>query len=659
MHFSNRLLVLAISIPILLVLAGCSFSLAGDITPPPNYTPPAVFQNPASGGGQPVAASTAFPLLPPDPANGAAIFAVKCAPCHGDKGLGDGPQAGNLPTLPAAIGTAELARNSRPSDWFAIVSEGNLSNFMPGFKESLDDRSRWDVVAYVYSLSQTPAGLAEGKQLYEAQCSSCHGPEGKGGDSAPDWSKQDRLAKLSAVEQAAVIASGQGTMPAFPALTEDQRFNLVDYIRNLTYNNGNGQQALAQTPTSIPPQTQSAGSPSVSETPLPAGTESAANTPSASGASGTPAAGTPAVQYSGSLTIHGKITNSTPGAVVNGLTVTLTSFEGMNQVAQTTTTSNPDGTYEFKIDHKAGMSYMVQVDYKNYTFNSDILHSTDITSASAELPLTIYATTTDTKNLSIDRLHVFFDFSNPGVVQVVELFIVSNSGQDVVVAAGPDKPILKFRLPTGSSNLQFDGGAIGDRFINIDGGFGDLAAIAPGQSQHQVLFSYDMPYDRKLALKIPVPMAVNAVVVMMPQDGVRLQSDQLTVSGSRDVQGLTYELFTASNLPADGELSLSLAGNASASPASISSSNGLLIGLGAFGLVLIGAGIWLYRSGYGLKRKKNGLDVPAQPAVTPTQESLLDEILALDDLYQAGKLPEKAYQQRRAELKEQLKALNF
>ena len=35
----------------------------------------------------------------------------------------------------------------------------------------------------------------------------------------------------------------------------------------------------------------------------------------------------------------------------------------------------------------------------------------------------------------------------------------------------------------------------------------------------------------------------------------------------------------------------------------------------------------------------------------------MDAIIALDDLYRAGDLPEEAYQQRRAELKAKLKEL--
>ena len=40
--------------------------------------------------------------------------------------------------------------------------------------------------------------------------------------------------------------------------------------------------------------------------------------------------------------------------------------------------------------------------------------------------------------------------------------------------------------------------------------------------------------------------------------------------------------------------------------------------------------------------------------VEESSDALLDAIVALDDLFQAGKLPEKAYQERRADLKARL-----
>ena len=49
------------------------------------------------------------------------------------------------------------------------------------------------------------------------------------------------------------------------------------------------------------------------------------------------------------------------------------------------------------------------------------------------------------------------------------------------------------------------------------------------------------------------------------------------------------------------------------------------------------------------------LEMPVEDLESP--EALLDAIVALDDLYQAGELPEAAYQQRRAELKERLRQI--
>jgi hypothetical protein len=44
-------------------------------------------------------------------------------------------------------------------------------------------------------------------------------------------------------------------------------------------------------------------------------------------------------------------------------------------------------------------------------------------------------------------------------------------------------------------------------------------------------------------------------------------------------------------------------------------------------------------------------------AVSDSPEALMDAIIALDDLYQSGQLPESAYLERRAKLKEHLKEI--
>jgi flagellar biosynthesis/type III secretory pathway M-ring protein FliF/YscJ len=78
----------------------------------------------------------------------------------------------------------------------------------------------------------------------------------------------------------------------------------------------------------------------------------------------------------------------------------------------------------------------------------------------------------------------------------------------------------------------------------------------------------------------------------------------------------------------------------------------LLIGIGIFGLVLILAGVWMFMRDH---RKSGEEDDEDEDDEFEDPESLMDAIIALDDLHRAGKIPDESYQQRRNELKEALK----
>ncbi len=87
-----------------LFLAACNFTLASDVTPPPDYVAPTAM--PTLGALVPAAA--------PDIQDGGTLYAQNCAACHGDKGLGDGPQSMQLPVTVPGIGLAEVASSASP-----------------------------------------------------------------------------------------------------------------------------------------------------------------------------------------------------------------------------------------------------------------------------------------------------------------------------------------------------------------------------------------------------------------------------------------------------------------------------------------------------------------------------------------------------------------
>jgi hypothetical protein len=242
------------------------------------------------------------------------------------------------------------------------------------------------------------------------------------------------------------------------------------------------------------------------------------------------------------------------------------------------------------------------------------------------------------------------------------MYIISNPGDRTIMAAKDGQPVIKFTLPNGATNLQFQDGAVGERYVELPNGFGDLAVIRPGAGQHQVIYSYDLPYKDKLDFNHPTDMPVNAVVILLPEDGIKIKSDQLSDMGTRDVQGFPYRMYSSDLIQAGSNLELDIAGRpkTGGSGSVLGSSTNLVIGLFAFGIALILAGGWLYSRTRNGKPEEDPLEAVEGSTTAENEQDvdmLLDAILALDDQYHAGELPEEAYIKRRGELKARIKEL--
>lgn len=84
---------------------------------------------------------------------------MKCAKCHGEKGLGDGPSAGQLeddnglPMTPRDFTEAgKFVGGSNPQSVYQTFSTGFDGTPMPSFADFLEEEERWQLVWYVMSL---------------------------------------------------------------------------------------------------------------------------------------------------------------------------------------------------------------------------------------------------------------------------------------------------------------------------------------------------------------------------------------------------------------------------------------------------------------------------------------------------------------------------
>ncbi len=119
----------------------------------------------ARQSGKPAGSSSGW-TLPPDAdatknpltvdakvlAAGKTVFKNKCTKCHGETGVGDGPDAD--PDHREDMDLTNPKRADRNSDGvvFYKVSNGRKKPKMPVFKEELTENQIWSVVAYVQTL---------------------------------------------------------------------------------------------------------------------------------------------------------------------------------------------------------------------------------------------------------------------------------------------------------------------------------------------------------------------------------------------------------------------------------------------------------------------------------------------------------------------------
>ena len=607
---------------ITLLLAACNFTLAEDVTPPPSAV-----QQP-----QPETAmhGRVFPEQAPDPQNGAAIYSEKCAGCHGIDGLANSDMseqlAGQGVTVPA-LADSQIAHKATPLGWYMMVTLGNMENFMPPF-DSLNDQERWDVVAYAQSLSSTSEQISQGESLFEDNCANCP---------TDLFTDQEQMASLSTDKLVSMLAEGGEGVPALgDALSQDELTAVAAYLRTLTY----GASSLAAEP----------APPSMAETHTEGEqAEVAPEAPTSTEAFGP---------------VSGMIVNGSGGDAPSGLSVNLLGFdhtmdpngnpvEVYNEIVE----ADKNGAYLFEdVDIIEGRIFLVEAIYQGIAFQSDLVFSEAGMTELTFPDITVYESTKDNGGLVVEQLHVSFDMAVEGGVQVFELFTISNLSDKAYVFSTDGTSLPFMPLPEGAVNIGLELSQDSAPLMTTE--TGDFA-IPPSEKYYSIIAFFNMPYDKRLELSQPLALPVSSALVIVPE-GIKVKADLLTDEGIQQTQqGANVQMYSGTALSAGTSFEVSLSGKVKSASAGDETVNQqtLLIGAGVFGVVLILAGVWMFLRDRNKVDEDDFEDTEEDENEFESAEEVMDAIIALDDLHRAKKIPDEAYQQRRAELKELLKEL--
>lgn len=180
-------------------------------------------------------ASSGVPANPVTPsaasvARGEALFAVFCAPCHGQP-VGEPATPGPVGRLfaPPPPHLAQPIAARRDGELWLTVTQG--FGRMPALASRMSVEDRWDLVNYLRSLvggvpiPAAESALLRGARLYSVQCASCHGPTG-GGALGPALRPSSFLAEAGPEEVVAFLQAGRPGrgMPSFAGRLAEEDF---------------------------------------------------------------------------------------------------------------------------------------------------------------------------------------------------------------------------------------------------------------------------------------------------------------------------------------------------------------------------------------------------------------------------------------------------
>jgi cbb3-type cytochrome c oxidase subunit III len=186
-------------------------------------------------------------------ADGATLFGTFCAACHG--AAGQGMRYPGMPAFPA-IGNREFLERASDDFLRQTILHGRPGRRMPAWGEKEGGLTAGDVEAVIAHLRATAGGVAaipdsrprrwvrgdaaEGERLYAANCASCHGAAGEGGE-GPALANRVLLAAATDTYLVETIRAGRtGTAmaafgdpsPARRTLSDDEIDSIVAHIRS-------------------------------------------------------------------------------------------------------------------------------------------------------------------------------------------------------------------------------------------------------------------------------------------------------------------------------------------------------------------------------------------------------------------------------------------
>jgi hypothetical protein len=363
--------------------------------------------------------------------------------------------------------------------------------------------------------------------------------------------------------------------------------------------------------------------------------------------------------------IYGQLLDGTKrNAPVVGQNVTLQLAQGDNARDLTSVTTDALGMFSFSsLDTDKTINYAVYTLYEGAQYYTDLIDLS--TKPVQQINLTVYNATTSITNIAIVQANVLVDKADAqnGLITISENFFFENLGLTTYVGslqANGSKPnALRFSLPNNARNLSLSSGFDGYQVIQVDTGFASNAALPPGTSQFA--FSFQVPYTTSsydFGYTAVYPTVVLSLLVPLNFQAISAGMDSL---GPVNAARHTYQQLRTQKMLAGDQIHVQLEGLPVPQPTVKSTplnQNTLRVIIAVLlMLAIVGVTWFIYRFSRRQAPTRKKHTSQTRLSSKDQQEALLQELLDLDTSYEAGKIKQAEYQERRASTKARLRSL--
>lgn len=393
-----------------------------------------------------------------------------------------------------------------------------------------------------------------------------------------------------------------------------------------------------------------------------------------------PFSGVFAQESADTITINGQVTNGTAsGSVPADLQLTLFVITG-DTTEEFQTTADASGAYSFAdVPLNPESTYVVTTAYRDHVFSTPLTSGSQLTSDPATLSVTIYELTEDPDVIQIVGMVTQVNVANDRL-EVAQFFSIRNSADRAFSTSQrtPDGRLVSLVLPLPPGAIVA-GFPEQNRYVFVQDEFTvfDTAPVLPGE-EHIIQLGYFVGYDEGAIIEQELSYTLNGPVrLLVRPEAVRVTSQQLQSGGPEVVGSAQYASYGADlDLPPGGVIGFELNGqggtasSVSSTPVVASSDNFLpIVVIIVVVLAVVVGGLVVYTNrGREDTMRETGSDFAAPTGTVPRRRGalaretqlidiVLEQIAALDQDFEANKIPKEDYQRQRAELKARLSDL--